>query len=163
LSSEWLPKRALSRTLDVSLLSAEDLNNDDVEEWYARHGEQYARSVDVINQGVGGEGQGEAIEFLGQAYRADHLLVTERVSGTWAADSDYALKAHLCRVESKQTVWSATVAADVGATDQPPDRCNPDVPCWFWSGRVHPGDEAIWKALFEQLTASFPYRQTSQR
>lgn len=163
LSSQWLPQRALSKTLHVSLLSAENLNNDDVEAWYARDGERYARSIDDIIQGVGGEGRGEAIEFLGQAYGADHLLVVQRLSGTWSVDSDFELNVHLYRVETRQEVWSATVTADIGPTDQSPDRCNPDVPCWFWSGRVYPGDEEIWKALFEELAASVPFGQPSQR
>ncbi len=169
-SPDWVPQKALSKALRVDLISARDLNNSDVEEWYARYGRQYARSVDVIIQGVDGEGSGEAIEFLGQVYRADHLLVTERVSRFLmrTLDSDVGLKADLYRVDSKQRVWSATVYADIGATDQRPDRCQRedaawDITCWFWSGSVRPDDEAIWKAIAKELAASFPDGQTSKR
>lgn len=156
----------------MSVLSAIDLNNDDVEEWYARYGEQYSRSVEAMIRGISREDVDEAIEFIGRVYRVDHLLVRQRAGGEVRRidGGDYfqsdSLTADLYRVETKQRVWSATVTAEIGPYDR--FGCgggdNPyDLGCAFGSYKEAPSSATVWQVLAEELAANFPFWQTSQR
>ncbi|NIQ79214.1 MAG: hypothetical protein GTN93_14225 [Anaerolineae bacterium] len=62
----------------MTLLWAEDLNDDDVDEWYDRHGEQYSQAVEAIVEGIDDGSLRAAIDFLGQVYQADHVLRARR-------------------------------------------------------------------------------------